>query len=845
MGTCLEPADTSKPQTAVPPIHRLPPELVVELARWVGLQDLIRLTQVCRGWCTFIEGTPSLWSSIDAAEGEAAISIAFTLARNSPIDLQFREDERDIALKTFFELAGKRVEQWRSLVVDLTPCSLFGYNIFADDNDGPHVHLQITARQYILKAVDSGLLHLEAIKLADIPINIASLHLTNLKSLTLRTIHAVTPATIFDILAASPLIEVVDLRDMKSLTISTLSRSGLPDLDIPLVHLRQLSLRELHIFFIEFFLSVIQAPPLRKFVLDCPLDDRLPSQRHCEPFCRQIVPSAPMTAVMEILYVTLYSSYAQYQFKSDSLDITITNIGVSINDLQECFDWISNTVGQPLHHVPLTLELRECPAEPQLLEWFTRRANVTRLIIRDANQGNLLRIIPFLGRPTTSTPATWLVPGVEALETNLVWAHMDESVLDSYLKEDQLPPDIVKDLYSTERATRVEAVRKIRQLGYQRGTSIGQLLIDADLVTTIVNIMLDEDTQLRDYAVTIVAAFTGESSARNCTLAEAGVIPKLIDIANGKRSPKSLNHSLLALGNMAHDSKELRQSTFQQGGMNPPLDVLRNAANYPDAVYWASNALLDTSTKMAESSMDLILFLLVLRQIMDGNDVIEATVQRGVIPRLVCACDLNLDIPRHESLSCIKIMARSSEEGSKQLIKAGALEAFARCMKVLKIDGPCLGRKEICWSAFHLATRNFKQTQAVISAGLLPALTQENKSARQGAAYTLWQVACKWGTEGLEGRLSRLLEAGAIEALCMALSMEDSEIVDSLEAVLAMVKTEYGGRLRAVERVIAGKGIQQIRAVRVRRDLRSTDVPTTAQDLLEVYFPDYSTPPRV
>ncbi|KAG8980197.1 hypothetical protein FRB90_007755, partial [Tulasnella sp. 427] len=210
METCLEPADTSKPQTAISPIHRLPPELVIELARWVGLQDLIRLTQVCPGWCTLIERTPSLWSSIDAAEGEAAISTAFTLARNSPIDLQFREDDRDIALKTFFELAGKRVKQWRSLVVDLTPCPLFNYNPFVDDND--RSNLQITARQHLLKAVDSGLLHLEAIELADIPIDIASLHLTNLKSLTLRTIHAVTPATIFDILAASPLIEVVDLR---------------------------------------------------------------------------------------------------------------------------------------------------------------------------------------------------------------------------------------------------------------------------------------------------------------------------------------------------------------------------------------------------------------------------------------------------------------------------------------------------------------------------------------------------------------------------------------------------------------------------------------------------------
>ncbi|KAG8981367.1 hypothetical protein FRB90_007303, partial [Tulasnella sp. 427] len=446
---------TAPPQAVDPPIHRLPLELVVDLALWIvgpntRTRDLMQLAQVCQRWRTLLCGTPALWASINAAEGTKAFSKAFQMAGDAPLDLEYRHMTGWEVREAFFELAGERVQQWRSLLLDLTLDSsgiCFSPPIL---NYGPSP--TSPAAVYLRKVGDSGLLNLKEISLIEIAIDIAALHLTGLQSLTLQGIPGVTPTAIFDALTASPSIQTIALHDLSSLTGWTLTSSDPPNSRLSLGRLRQLSLKRLHISVINLFLSLIEAPQLRTLVLHCNLQGQSPTQLQCDRWCRQILPSSSAAETVAVTVAFIWTAL-EYSVIIGRLDMTLFNAGCSDHDLQDCFDWISNAVGQPLHHVPLTLQLRGRHPQPRLLEWFTRYANVTNLNLYDTEWGDLKQIIPSLGLPTASMPTTFLVPGIEVLKTNLVWAHSNPELV-----------EMLERRYSSPVAPGVTAPKPLREL---------------------------------------------------------------------------------------------------------------------------------------------------------------------------------------------------------------------------------------------------------------------------------------------------------------------------------------------------------------------------------------------
>ncbi|KAG8995138.1 hypothetical protein FRB90_000254, partial [Tulasnella sp. 427] len=293
------PALQSEPQTVHAHIHRLPPELVIELARWVEksetrLRDLIRLTQVCQRWRTLLCAATTLWSSINAAEGAMAVSRAFQLVGDAPLDLEFRQETGGRVRDAFFELAGKRVQQWRTLVVDFTQHTMSRFPPGLDTCPSP----ASAAAVHLSRAGNSGLLNLEEISLTKIAIDIATLHLIGLKLLTLRSVPDVTPAAVFDILFSSPSIEIIELQDLSSLTAWSPTSSDPPNSRLSLARLRQLSLTRLNTLF-NLFLSLIEAPQLRMLSFDVDFTDDSPAQLLCDQWCRQVLLSNPMTSDVE------------------------------------------------------------------------------------------------------------------------------------------------------------------------------------------------------------------------------------------------------------------------------------------------------------------------------------------------------------------------------------------------------------------------------------------------------------------------------------------------------------------------------------------------------------------
>ncbi|KIO15346.1 hypothetical protein M407DRAFT_35103 [Tulasnella calospora MUT 4182] len=82
------------------------------------VRDLVTLQLVCWTWHNIIADASFLWGTINAAEGLGAFRKALQMAKNSLLDLIFIERSTKIDQTEFFKLAGEKINQWKSLVVD-------------------------------------------------------------------------------------------------------------------------------------------------------------------------------------------------------------------------------------------------------------------------------------------------------------------------------------------------------------------------------------------------------------------------------------------------------------------------------------------------------------------------------------------------------------------------------------------------------------------------------------------------------------------------------------------------------------------------------------------------------
>ncbi|KAG9013424.1 hypothetical protein FRB90_006070 [Tulasnella sp. 427] len=418
------------------PIDRLPPELMLGIFRCTRKmerrpRDLVRLMLVCKRWYTLLDGTPFLWTSIDASDGEAFVSKALQRAKDAPLEIRFQARTASMKRETFFTLVGEHIGRWRSFNVLTDDPGLLELVLGDLERKGAPALEAILLQgaygmeQYMRKLVlfggHSAPMGLKDLTLRHVAINSENLHLQGLKSLTLDEISGITSEVIVDILRSSPHIEVLRLSCFEAPVKQDPQHADRVHHKILLPRLTHLSVDFLPIPFLVQLFPYIEVPCLRKFGLCCDLQDRLASQLLSIELRAQVFTLASMTSDIKALTATLDSGVC-YTIEGEGLDVLVSMdvAPLSIDRIQECFNWLSKTIGRPLSDIPLALDLDNCDPDPSYLEWFSRHANVTKLSLLQYNGAELELIIPFLAQPTSSIPVTWLLPGLEILETTLV-----------------------------------------------------------------------------------------------------------------------------------------------------------------------------------------------------------------------------------------------------------------------------------------------------------------------------------------------------------------------------------------------------------------------------------------
>ncbi|KIO26643.1 hypothetical protein M407DRAFT_24087 [Tulasnella calospora MUT 4182] len=156
------------------------------------------------------------------------------------------------------------------------------------------------------------------------------------------------------------------------------------------------------------FLATIDAPRLEKLEIDCELSDASSARLLLEGLHHQLPTLARLTTDAQNFKFGL-SSYASYQIVIGGLDLALFMWDLRPNVLEKTLDWICNHLGRSVNDLPAHLEVADWePAIPSRLKWLTRHLTVTKLKLHsDPRYGTALDpIIPFLSRPTTSTPVT-------------------------------------------------------------------------------------------------------------------------------------------------------------------------------------------------------------------------------------------------------------------------------------------------------------------------------------------------------------------------------------------------------------------------------------------------------
>lgn len=249
----------------------------------------------------------------------------------------------------------------------------------------------------------------------------------------------------------------------------------------------------------------------------------------------------------------------------------------------------------------------------------------------------------------------------------------------------------------------------------------------------------------------------------------------------------------------------------------------------------------DETAKSLEDS------LVTLRRVLADKTQVDDLLKTNVIPRLVHLCTSQEPEILRNALQCVGRIVRFSVDGCEQLVNAGILDVLKNSIVSEEVHI----RRDACWAVSDLIISAAEHTKALIASGYVPILVNvlsnqgEDTGARGGAAWALSSVACNWGQDYHE-MLDTLLETNSLEAFCSSLTLKDKGSVEvSLKGILVLVKTEWDGRKGAVERVKAGGGIAQLRAVRCRNDIHQTELHKLAQTILKDYFPEFSRPARI
>ncbi|KAG8925232.1 hypothetical protein FRC01_010460 [Tulasnella sp. 417] len=450
-----------------------------------------------------------------------------------------------------------------------------------------------------------------------------------------------------------------------------------------------------------------------------------------------------------------------------------------------------------------------------------------------------------------------------------------EMELDKYLTPyGQLAPDIFSGMHSSNPLLQLESVTKAAELLRSKNLSADvtvQAVVDSGLLPNAIDMLSSSNSDLVLEASSILLDITLGTSEQTSAAVSAGAIPKLV-AASASEVEDVAYSALLALGNIAADSDELRDVFLEQGAFRPALRILAGPAEYSAKIVstaaWIMESCAASDMMMEYDSIPtlsevipilckfirqknkpkpLTAVIKALHQMSSSQRAATMILKHGAVPCLVRFCTSKNDGLRQQALKLVAWLAYEEGKLLKSMIYNGILKALEIC-----ITDYVQSRRLACLVASNIAIAAPLQAEALVESSVLPLLTgivadqKEEWKIRNEALTILFHLARK----GLKNDrfFSSLIEADCFEACCAALGCTDwGTIQTGAEIIRLLVDTSWSGADDAIQRLEDAGGVNLLRKVWLEGRSKNWPQPpsVTAHILLRTYFPESSKPPRV
>ncbi|KAG8974635.1 hypothetical protein FRC05_007112 [Tulasnella sp. 425] len=418
-----------------PCIHQLPHEILIVIfhlciARLRPEKDLTRLRLVCHPWKGFVGSTPSLWTTINAADGLQHVRTAIANTRELPIDL-IRYTNYPVSLDDFLIAVGGKIAYWRSVELwsAARPASYGGLQMSECNSleklilhSGFMPSLQTTP--LCLFDGSPAPATLKELSLHWVPVDLGTMRLSSLSKLELRGVPHFAMEEILLVLENCPILVDLRLQHLAGLRVSD-PVSGVP------IHLGSLTTCTFYlpITVTRFLISIIHTPSLRRMDIYCDLDGSIPASSLFSP---------PITTFAPTLRRLISpAQYIDIEFEEDERSsIVFGGLGVTLEtanvDQYRCSrDMLDSLMSYPgANGAGLNAHLRLDGIEPDLenLLLFNCQPMVKELVVTGWFRGDTsTEVYASLGSRILNGPEGWLFPELEVIKH-----YLDDDFYDSF-----------------------------------------------------------------------------------------------------------------------------------------------------------------------------------------------------------------------------------------------------------------------------------------------------------------------------------------------------------------------------------------------------------------------------
>lgn len=345
------------------------------------------------------------------------------------------------------------------------------------------------------------------------------------------------------------------------------------------------------------------------------------------------------------------------------------------------------------------------------------------------------------------------------------------------------------------------------------------------------------------WALTNIAS-TDETKA----IVDAGAVPYFAQLL---LSPDAEVREQCAwcLGNIAGDSPALRDAVLASGALSPLLQNITQPANkslFDNCVWALSNFcrgkpqanlaqiapavpvlahILKGDNEVAKTDA-----LWALSYVSDGDDDrIQCVINAGILNDIIeiLGQDSKLATP---ALRTVGNIVSGSDDQTQAVIDAGLMSK----MQVLLNSPKRIIRKEACWVLSNIAAGTSSQISTVLKKGGMERIIEMAISAEWEVRKEAIWVVSNIATGGSDKQIMSVVEAGAIDAVCSVLGVNDTKmLMVALDAVDCILKLGVKLNKDYASFVDECDGLTSIEAL---QEHESDEVYQKAIDLIETYF---------